>query len=90
MVRHFSTSDKPIAAVCHGLQVLAAAGVLNGRSCTAYPACRPEVEAAGGTFAEIAVDDVHVDGNLISAPAWPAHPRWLAAFLEALGTKITH
>lgn len=88
MVQHFASAGKPIAALCHGLQLLAAADVLRGRTCTAYPACRPEVELAGGTYAEVAVDDVHVDGNLISAPAWPAQPRFLAAFLDALGTKI--
>lgn len=90
LVRHFAEANKPIAAICHGLQLLAAAGVLQGRRCTAYPACRPEVEAAGGTFADTPVDDVHVDGNLVTAPAWPAHPRWLAAFLDVLGTKISH
>lgn len=90
IVRHFDATEKPIAAVCHGAQLLAAAGVLGGRRCSAYPACRPEIEAVGGTYAEVAIDDVHVDGNLVSAPAWPAHPRWLAAFLDALGTKVVH
>ena len=90
MVRHFAETGKPIASICHGLQLLATAGVLKGRTCTAYPACRPEVEAAGGRFAEIPVDGVHVDGNLVTAPAWPAHPRWLAAFLEVLGVTIKH
>jgi len=74
MVRHFHESGKPIAAICHGLQLLAAADVLTGRSCSAYPACAPEVRLAGGSFAEIAIDAAHVDGNLVSAPAWPAHP----------------
>ena len=55
-MRHFAGADKPIAAVCHGAQLLAAAGVLEGRSCSAYPACAPEVRLAGGTYAEIAVD----------------------------------
>lgn len=90
IVRHFDEAKKPIAAVCHGAQLLAAAGVLGGRRCSAYPACRPEIEAAGGAYAEVPIDDVHVDGNLVTAPAWPAHPRWLAAFLELLGTKINH
>ncbi|MGB5986273.1 MAG: DJ-1/PfpI family protein [Desulfobacterales bacterium] len=88
IVRHFSQAGKPIAAVCHGAQVLAAAGVLEGRSCSAYPAVGPDVERAGGTFVEINVDQAHVDGNLVSAPAWPAHPQWLAQFLKALGTRI--
>jgi protease I len=88
LVRHFADSNKPIAAICHGLQVLTAAGVLKGRSCTAYSACGPEITAAGGRYVETPIDGVHIDGNLISAPAWPAHPRWMAAFLKALGTRI--
>lgn len=87
-VQHFASQDKPIAAVCHGLQLLAAAGVLKGRSCTAYPACAPEVRLAGGEYVETAIDGVHVDGNLVSAPAWPAHPQWIAAFAKLLGAKI--
>tara|TARA_R110002095_G_scaffold28595_5_gene28494 strand:+ start:5017 stop:5598 length:582 start_codon:yes stop_codon:yes gene_type:complete len=88
IARQFSSAGKPIAAICHGLQLLAAAGVLTGRSCTAYPACAPEVNLSGGTYVETSIDGVHVDGNLVSAPAWPAHPQWLAAFLNVLGTKI--
>jgi protease I len=88
MVRHFAQADKPIAAICHGPQVLAAAGVLEGRGCSAYPAVGPDVERAGGAFAAIEVDQAHVDGNLVTAPAWPAHPAWLAKFLDVLGTRI--
>ena len=88
MVRHFADNDKPIAAICHGAQLLSAAGVLSGRSCSAYPACAPEVRAAGGDYAEIPVDQAHVDGKLVTAPAWPAHPDWLAKFLQVLGSRI--
>jgi protease I len=88
-VRHFAEAGKPIAAICHGLQILAAAGVLKGKRCTAYPACGPEIMLAGGEYVEIPVDQALVDGNLVTAPAWPAHPAWLAKFLEVLGTKIT-
>ena len=87
-VRHFASANKPIAAICHGAQLLAAAGVITGRACSAYPACGPEVTAAGGKFADIPVDQAHVDGNLVTAPAWPAHPDWLAKFLQVLGTRI--
>ncbi|WP_354673223.1 DJ-1/PfpI family protein [Cupriavidus alkaliphilus] len=90
IVRHFAQAGKPIAAVCHGAQLLAAAGVLEGKTCSAYPACAPEVKLAGGTYAEIAVDQAHTDGNLVTAPAWPAHPAWLAQFLAVLGTRIVH
>jgi protease I len=89
MVRHFADSGKPIAAICHGAQLLAAAGVLENRACAAYPAVGPDVSRAGGRFVEIAVDQAHVDGNLVTAPAWPAHPVWLARFLEVLGTRVT-
>jgi protease I len=85
LVRQFAETDKPIAAICHGLQILSAAGVLKGRSCSAYPACGPEITASGGKFVSIAVDQAHVDGKLVTAPAWPAHPVWLAKFLEVLG-----
>ncbi len=90
IVRYFAEKKKPIAAVCHGAQVLAAAGVLEGRRCSAYPAVGPEVTRAGGRYADIAVDQAVTDGNLVTAPAWPAHPAWLAQFLLVLGTRIEH
>lgn len=90
IVREMNSAGKPIAAVCHGAQLLSAAGILEGRACSAYPACAPEVRAAHGEYVDIPVDQAHRDGNLITAPAWPAHPAWLALFLEALGTKISH
>jgi protease I len=88
VVRHFSEAGKPIAAICHGAQVLAAADVLLEKACSAYPAVRPDVKSAGGEYVDIPVDEAHVDGNLVTAPAWPAHPDWLAKFLGVLGTKI--
>ena len=90
IVRHFANARKPIAAICHAAQLLAAAGALKGRTCTAYPAVKPEVIAGGGTWAEPSsgLDSAHVDGNLVTAPAWPAHPAWIRAFLEVLGTPI--
>lgn len=90
ITRHFAEANKPIAAVCHGLQVLAAAGVLDGKRCTAYPACGPDVTKAGGIYSQIPADEAIVDGNLVTAPAWPAHPVWLREFLQVLGTKIEH
>ena len=85
LVKAFDEAKKPIAAICHGLQILAAAGILAGRTCTAYPACGPEVTLAGATYEEIAIDGAHVDGNLVSAPAWPAHPAFCREFLKLLG-----
>ena len=88
MVQHFAETNKPIAAICHGSQVLAAAGVIEGRGCSAYPAVGPDVTRAGGEYVDIPVDQAHVDGNMVTAPAWPAHPDWLAKFLQVLGTRI--
>lgn len=88
VVRHFFETNKPVAAICHAMQILAAAGVLKGRACTAYPAVGPEVKSAGGEFITIDADKAHVDRNLVTAPAWPAHPEWLAKFLKVLGTEI--
>lgn len=90
IVRHFALVNKPIASICHGAQVLAAAGVLEGKKCSAYPACGPDVTRAGGQYVEIPVDQAVTDGNLVTAPAWPAHPAWLAQFLTVLGTRIEH
>lgn len=83
-VRHFFEAGKPVAAICHGAQLLAAADVLQGKSCSAYPACAPEVRAAGGIYADIEVTDAVTDGMLVTAPAWPAHPAWLAQFMALL------
>ena len=88
-VQHFFETNKPVAAICHGAQLLAAARVLEGRTCSAYPACRAEVELAHGKYAEIAIDAAVTDGNLVTAPAWPAHPAWIGQFLAVLGTKIS-
>lgn len=88
-VRHFFEADKPVAAICHGAQLLSAARVIEGRTVSAYPACRPEVELAGGTYADIAIDGAVTDGNLVTAPAWPAHPAWLAQFMTAMAAADT-
>jgi len=88
VVRHFAHANKPVAAICHGGQLLAAAGVLEGRACTAYPAVGPEVRRAGAQWVDCPVDQAYADGNLVTAPAWPAHPEWLAKFLAVLGTRI--
>lgn len=84
IVRHFSTADKPIAALCHGAQLLAAAGVIRDRKLNCYPACAPEVELAGGTYVAVDFSDAVVDGKLVTGPAWTAHPKWLARFLEVI------
>ena len=90
IVRAFATADKPIAAVCHAAQLLAAAGVVEGKKMQAYPACKPEVLAAGGVWDEPSsgLDSACVDGGLVTAPAWPAHPAWLRAFVESLGGQM--
>ena len=88
IVHHYSKANKPIAAICHAAQILAAAGVLKGKKCSAYPAVGPDVSQAGGTYVNLAMTEAMADGNLVTAPAWPAHPAWLAKFLAVLGTRI--
>jgi protease I len=90
IVQHFAAAKKPIAAICHGAQLLTAAGVVKGRQISAYPACKAEIDLAGGEFiaANATFDNAHTDGNLITAPAWPAHPAWMRQFLAALGTPL--
>ena len=89
LVKHFFSADKPVAAICHGSQILVAADVIRGRSLTAYPAVKPEILHAGGHWVDPGMDGAHVDGKLVTAQAWPGHPAWLSAFLKVLGTKIS-
>ncbi len=90
IVKHFGATQKPIAAVCHGPQILAAADVVSGCQCMAYPAVRPDLERAGASYVDVnaTFSNAHVSGNLVTAPAWPAHPEWMRKFLEMLGTRI--
>lgn len=88
ITKHFAENNKPIAAVCHGPQIMAAAGVVNGKRMTAYPAVGPELKNAGADFVDADVTDAVVDGNWVTSPAWPGHVKWIAEFLKVLGTKI--
>jgi len=88
IVRYFFEKNLPVAAICHGIQILTAAGVVKGRKLTAYPAVGPEVTLAGGDFQSIPVDGAFVDGNLVTSPAWPAHPAFIREFLKIMGAKI--
>ena len=88
VIRHFYEADKPIAALCHGAQLLAAAHVISGKRVNAYPACAPEVELAGGTYVAVEMTDALTDGKLVTGPAWPAHPAWLAQFLKVLEAHL--
>lgn len=87
-VQEFAAAGKPVAAICHGAQILTAAGVVQGKRISAYPACAPEVRAAGGEYVSVEMDQAVTDGNFVTAPAWPAHPQWMAQFLKVLGTEI--
>ena len=89
IVKHFFDTNKPVGAVCHGIQILTAAGVVKGRKLTAYPAVGPEVTIAGGEYQDIPATEAYVDGNLVTSPAWPGHPAWIREFLKVLGAKIT-
>ena len=90
IVREMAAAKKPIASVCHGQQVLVTAGGVKGLTCTAYPAVKPDIEGAGGTWCEVneTFTNACVDGNVVTAPAWPAHPEWMRKFLGVLGSRI--
>ncbi len=88
IAKHFMGANKPVAAICHGIQILTAADTVRGRKLTAYYAVGPEVTIAGGEYKNVAATEAVVDGNLVTSPAWPGHPAWIRAFLEVLGTKI--
>ena len=88
IVQYFFTANKPVAAICHGIQILTAADVVRGRKLTAYPAVGPEVRLAGGDFQDIPVNGAFVDGNLVTSPAWTAHPAFIREFLKIMGAKI--
>jgi protease I len=88
-VRHFADTNKPIAAVCHGPQILTAAGVVKGRKLNCYPAVAPEITAAGGEFVSLGLPDAITDGNFVTGPAWTCHVEWIRQFLAVLGTRIT-
>ncbi len=90
IVKDMNSAGKPIASICHGQQILVAADVIRGKECTAYPSVKPEMEAVGACWVghNVTFTNAHVSENIVSAPAWPAHPEWIAAFLKVLGTKI--
>lgn len=90
IIKEMDAAQKPIAAICHGPQLLVTAGILKGRRSTAYPAVLPDVVDAGSQWCEVneTASNACVDGHLVTAPAWPAHPAWMAAFLKLLGTRI--
>lgn len=87
--KHFFETQKPVAAICHGIQVLTAADVVKGRTLTAYPAVGPDIVRAGGHWKDIPVTDAITDGNLTTSPAWPGHPAILKEFLKLLGVQVT-
>jgi protease I len=88
IVQSFAADHKPIAAICHAAQILAAADVIRGRRVSAYAACAPEVRLADGEYVETPPDGAIRDDNLVTGFAWPAHPKFLALFLEVLGTRV--
>ncbi len=88
ITRYFMELEKPVAAICHGVQILTAAGIVKERRITAYPAVKPEVEMAGGIFEMREPWEAVTDGNLTTSPAWPGNPELLKNFLMLLGVRI--
>lgn len=89
IVQEFFKTNKPVAAICHGPQILTAANVLKGRKATAYPAVGPDITLAGGTYVSVDADKAVVDGNLVTSPAWPGDAAILTEFIKLMGAKIT-
>ena len=87
--RYFFERKLPVAAICHGIQILTAAKVVSGRTLTCYAAVAPEVDLAGGIYKNIAPAEAITDGNLTTSPAWPGHQAILAEFYKLLGVKIS-
>jgi protease I len=90
LVTQFAKSGKPIAAICHGPQILATARLIAGKRINAYHTCRPDIESAGATYVPLEADEAVTDGIFITAPAWPAQAAWIAGLVAALGTRVEH
>ncbi len=88
IVKEFFADNKPVAAICHGPQILTAAGVLKGYKATAYSAVGPDINLAGGEYIEVPADEAVVDKNLVTAPAWPGDTAICREFVKLLGAKI--
>ena len=88
IVQEFFAANKPVASICHGPQILTAAGVLKGYKATCYPACSPDIGQAGGEYVEVPADQAVVDKNLVTAPAWPGNTAICREFAKLLGAKI--
>lgn len=88
IVREFFRDGKPVAAICHGPQILTAAGVLEGKKATCYPAVGPDIGLAGGEYVDVPADQAVVDGNLVTSPAWPGNTAILQGFVKLLGAEV--
>lgn len=87
--KYFFANNLPVAAICHGIQILTVADVLQGKTLTAYPAVGPDIKLAGGIYKEINANEAITDGNLTTSPAWPGHPAILKEFYKLLGIVIS-
>ena len=88
IVQEFFNDSKPVAAICHGPQILTAANVVKNLRLTAYPTVAPEIRFAGGEYIETGVDEAIVDKNLVTSPAWPGNTAIIIEFIKLLGAKI--
>lgn len=85
LLREFDRQDKWILSICHGVQLVAAAGLLQGRQVTCYEHCRIEAEAAGARFV---ASDVVRDGRLISSPTWREQPAFYREVFACLQQPV--
>jgi protease I len=84
ILREFDQQKKWIFAICHGVQLVAAAGLLKGKTVTCYEHVRLEAEAAGGRY--VAREAVR-DGRLVSSPTWREHPAFYREMMACLAEQ---
>lgn len=84
ITQHFFETKKPVAALCHGIEILTAAGCISGRRVTTVAKCRLDAEQGGAAYVEQPV----VDGNLVTARTWQDNTFLLKQFIQLLQKQL--
>ncbi len=85
IVKHFVESGKPVAAICHGPLLFTAYKIVKpGMKATSYAAVGPDLKAHGAEYLD---QEVVVDGNLVTARAWPDLPAWMREFIKLMESE---
>ena len=81
ITRHFFAANKPIASVCHGVEIPARAGCVKGRKMSCVPKCRFDLEVCGGIYVDA---PFCIDGNLVSGQTWLDHGQYIGTWIQLL------